>query len=112
MFLYPNDEGYFRCPVGLTLIMTILAKEGHEVKLFDTTFMAVGDNLDSKLREKHRTAKPIPMDHLFNKHSTKELRSKWIKARNYNRTRKGQMSDTCYYRRWANRACRRKIIKR
>ena len=80
MFLYPNDEGYFRCPVGLTLIMTILAKEGHEVKLFDTTFMAVGDNLDSKLREKHRTAKPIPMDHLFNKYSTKELISKWIKA--------------------------------
>ena len=37
MFLYPNNDGYFRCPVGMTFLMTILAKEGHEIKLFDTT---------------------------------------------------------------------------
>ena len=52
MFLYPNNDGYFRCPVGLTLIMTILAKEGHEIKLFDTTFMATSGNEDEKIREK------------------------------------------------------------
>jgi hypothetical protein len=48
MFFYPNNEGYFRCPIGLTLIMTILAKEGYEVKLFDTTFMASAENIDTK----------------------------------------------------------------
>ena len=48
MFLYPNSDGYFRCPIGLTLIMTVLAEEGHEIKLFDTTFMAVGENNDNK----------------------------------------------------------------
>ena len=40
LFIYPNNEGYFRCPIGLTLIMTILRDEGHEIKLFDTTFTA------------------------------------------------------------------------
>ena len=49
MFLYPNNEGYFRCPIGLTLIMTILAKEGHEVKLFDTTFMASAENVGTTI---------------------------------------------------------------
>ena len=33
MFLYPNHVGYFRCPVGLTLIMTVCANAGHDVKL-------------------------------------------------------------------------------
>ena len=80
LFLYPNNEGYFRCPVGLTLIMTILKKEGHEIKLFDTTFMAADDNLDSELREKNGSAKPIVMDHFFDKHTERELISKWIQT--------------------------------
>ena len=46
MFLYPNHEGYFRAPVGLTLIMTVTEIAGHEVKLFDTTFMNVSENED------------------------------------------------------------------
>ena len=29
MFLYPNNEGYFRCPIGLTLIMTMVENDGH-----------------------------------------------------------------------------------
>ena len=80
MFLYPNNDGYFRCPIGLTLIMTILAKEGHEVKLFDTTFMAAGENNDSKLREKNGTVKPVATAHLFQKHSKEELITAWIKT--------------------------------
>ena len=70
LFLYPNHEGYFRCPVGLTLVMTVCANEGHEVKLFDTTFMNVADNVDNKIREKAGLVKPVPVDHFFNKQST------------------------------------------
>ena len=73
LFLYPNNEGYFRCPVGLTLLMTIAEKEGFEVKLFDTTFIAAEDNIDSKLREKRGDTKPIEMGHMFDKHSEKEI---------------------------------------
>ena len=71
MFLYPNNDGYFRCPVGLTLIMTILAKEGHEIKLFDTTFMATSDNEDIKIREKLKIVKVIPTAHFYEKRSEK-----------------------------------------
>ena len=80
MFLYPNNDGYFRCPVGLTLIMTILAKEGHEIKLFDTTFMATSDNEDNKIREKLKIVKAIPTAHFYEKRSEKEIISSWIKA--------------------------------
>jgi len=79
LFLYPNHEGYFRCPIGMTLIMTILDKEGHDVELFDTTFIAVEDNIDSKIREKVKVAKPIPMDQMFNKHTQDEIVNAWIK---------------------------------
>ena len=73
LFLYPNHEGYFRVPIGLTLIMTVAANEGHEVDLFDTTFIATGDNLDSKGREKDKLVKAIPMHEMFNKHSQEEI---------------------------------------
>ena len=48
LFLYPNHVGYFRCPIGLTLIMTMCKNEGHEVHLFDTTFMNVEENQDQE----------------------------------------------------------------
>ncbi|MAG39237.1 hypothetical protein CMO90_04085 [Candidatus Woesearchaeota archaeon] len=79
LFLYPNHEGYFRCPVGLTLVMTVCANEGHEVKLFDTTFMNVGENVDNKIREAAGIVKPVPLDHFFNKQSKNEIESNWLK---------------------------------
>ena len=40
LFLYPNHVGYFRCPIGLTLIMTMCKNEGHEVQSDFTTIVA------------------------------------------------------------------------
>ncbi len=80
LFLYPNHEGYFRCPVGLTLVMTVCANAGHEVKLFDTTFMNVADNADSKVREKIGIVKPVPVDHFFNKQSKSQIETNWLKT--------------------------------
>ncbi len=79
LFLYPNHEGYFRCPVGLTLIMTVVANEGHEVKLFDTTFMASDNNVSNTVMEKANVVKPVPLDHFFNKISKNEIENKWLK---------------------------------
>ena len=78
--LYPNNDGYFRCPVGLTLIMTILEKEGHEVKLFDTTFMAAEDNNDDVVRLKSGSVKPAPVStaHLYKKYSDEKIIEVWI----------------------------------
>ena len=80
MFLYPNHEGYFRCPVGLTLIMTVVANEGHKVKLFDTTFMNVGENVDNKIREKVGIVKPVPLAHFFDKKSKNQIETTWLKT--------------------------------
>ena len=79
LFLYPNHEGYFRVPIGLTLIMTSCADEGHEVGLFDTTFIAAEDNQDSKDREKDKLVKAIPMDEMFSKHTQEEIVEAWLK---------------------------------
>ena len=80
MFLYPNHVGYFRCPVGLTLIMTVCANEGHEVKLFDTTFMNVSENEDNAIREKAKQVKPVTLDNFFNKKSKNQIETDWLKA--------------------------------
>ena len=79
LFLYPNHEGYFRCPVGLTLIMTVVENAGHDVKLFDTTFMNSDDNMDNSKREEAGLVKPVTLDNYFNKKSTTEIESDWIK---------------------------------
>ena len=80
LFLYPNNNGYFRCPVGLTLIMTILRDEGHEIKLFDTTFTAAEDNKDDRKRVENGLVKDLPTAHLYEKQSDEKLISAWIKT--------------------------------
>ena len=78
LFLYPNHVGYFRCPIGLTLIMTMCKNEGHEVHLFDTTFMNVEENLDQDKREETGQVKPVTLDGFFNKKSKNEIESLWL----------------------------------
>ena len=97
LFLYPNHEGYFRCPVGLTLIMTVVANEGHEVKLFDTTFMNVGENVDNKIRENIGIVKPVPLDHFFNKKSKSEIENSWLKKLDRIDEDEESMLDQAFY---------------
>ena len=51
LFVYPNGEGYPIIPIGIALLAGILKKGGHEVKVFDTTFM-MSDRVDHDEREK------------------------------------------------------------
>ena len=78
MFLYPNHVGYFRCPVGLTLIMTVCKNAGHDVKLFDTTFMNVSENKDQETREKSGQVKPVALENFFNKKSKSQIETQWL----------------------------------
>lgn len=55
--IYPNADGYGRIPTGLAIIMTCLKNAGHELALFDTTFMH--DNLDNATRERANLVKKI-----------------------------------------------------
>ncbi len=80
LFLYPNHVGYFRCPVGLTLIMTVCANAGHQVKLFDTTFMNTSTNEDQKQREESGQVKPVTVDNFFTKKTKEQIDEAWLKT--------------------------------
>ena len=80
LFLYPNHVGYFRCPVGLTLIMTVCANAGHKVKLFDTTFMNTSTNEDQKQREESGQVKPVTVDNFFTKKTKEQIDQAWLKT--------------------------------
>ncbi|MEC9205816.1 MAG: radical SAM protein [Pseudomonadota bacterium] len=60
--------------------MTVVENAGHEVRLFDTTFMNSDDNKDNSTREQAGLVKPVTLDNYFNKKSTSEIETDWIKA--------------------------------
>lgn len=52
LFLYPNKIMVTRMPLGISYLSSYLKRDGHKVKMFDTTFMKCGDiQNDDKLRE-------------------------------------------------------------
>ena len=58
LLIYPNSEGYGRIPLGLSILSSCLKDKGHEVELFDLTFL-VSSNKDNEMREKIGIAKKI-----------------------------------------------------
>lgn len=70
--LYPNIAGYNQIPIGLSMIITILSKARHIVKLFDTTFM-VSINSDTAIREKAQLVKPTNTDYLYENLTEKQI---------------------------------------
>jgi len=58
LLIYPNCEGYSRIPIGVAILSSCLKQRGHEVALFDITFMA-STNLDHERRERIGTAKKV-----------------------------------------------------
>jgi len=60
--LYPNAEGYSRIPTGMAIIVTLLSRAGHQLKVFDTTFMT-GTNVDNSIRENAQLVKPTHADY-------------------------------------------------
>ena len=47
LFIYPNTFGMNMLPPAIALFSAILKKEGHQVKVFDTTYYAVDHGIDS-----------------------------------------------------------------
>jgi len=76
--VYPNAEGYGRIPLGMSLIMTILMNEGHEVELFDVSFIMQDNNLDTAARQKIGVAKDTDTSHLYNRHTIEEIDSLFV----------------------------------
>lgn len=57
LFVYPNKEGYSIIPIAFSLLSGILKKEGHEIDLFDISFMV--QNLDHQARASTKSVQPI-----------------------------------------------------
>ena len=52
LFLYPNKVMVSRIPTGVGYVIAYLKRDGHQVEMFDTTFIKCGDiPNDEKLRE-------------------------------------------------------------
>jgi anaerobic magnesium-protoporphyrin IX monomethyl ester cyclase len=66
LFLYPNAEGYPRVSLGISILMTIIAEKGHQVELFDTTFILSSKNIDALRREQSKTVLPTDTSHFYN----------------------------------------------
>ena len=47
LFLYPNTFGMNMLPPAIALFSAILKKQGHQTKIFDTTYYAVDHGIDS-----------------------------------------------------------------
>ena len=47
LFIYPNSFGMNMLPPAIALFSSMLKNEGHQVEIFDTTYHAVDDKIDS-----------------------------------------------------------------
>ena len=47
LFIYPNTYGMNMLPPAIALFSAILKKDGHQTKIFDTTYYATDQGIDS-----------------------------------------------------------------
>jgi len=71
--IYPNLEGYGKVPIGLSIIMSCLLREGHNVELFDTTFIGERGHVDENIRKAAGLVLPTDISHLYEPHTTEEI---------------------------------------
>lgn len=61
LFIYPNKESYPIIPLGISVLSGILKKYGHDVDIFDVTFM-FPERLDHNAREKTGVVKKVDVE--------------------------------------------------
>ncbi|MFH0855090.1 MAG: radical SAM protein [Candidatus Omnitrophota bacterium] len=61
LFVYPNKEGYPIIPLGISVLAGILKKAGHELDIFDITFM-MPERLDHNARIKTGVVIKVDME--------------------------------------------------
>lgn len=73
LFLYPNFGGYGKMPIGMSLLMTILKNDGHQVELFDVSFIIEDRNFNDEVMERLGAALETDTTHLYNYHTFEEI---------------------------------------
>ena len=59
LLIWPNRSGFGFKPIGLALLSALLKERGHEVQLFDTTYIDLGPGGLATLRSSIRIFKPV-----------------------------------------------------
>ena len=72
LILYPNAEGYGRIPLGMSIIMTFLHNAGHQIEIFDTTFLR-GDNVDNTVRQQAGFVLTTDTSYLYSTYANEEI---------------------------------------
>lgn len=73
LFIYPNTEGYPMIPLGISVLSGILKAYGHEVDLFDTTFMRGPRYEDLKARERLNIVQKVDVAEYWGKDEKKDI---------------------------------------
>ena len=75
LFIYPNTFGMNMLPPAIALFSAILKKDGHQVKVFDTTYYAVDHGIDSD-GSKEKKLNVVPYE--------KEMQKKGLRIKDTN----------------------------
>lgn len=59
LLVWPNRAGFGFKPIGLSLLSAMLKSQGHDVRLFDTTYIELGSGGLSTARNRIRIFKPV-----------------------------------------------------
>ncbi len=73
LFLYPNFGGYGKIPIGMALVMTILKNQGHEIDLFDVSFIISDRNFNDEQMERVKAVKETDTSEFYNYHSHDQI---------------------------------------
>ena len=71
LFIYPNHKGMNMLPPGVALLSACLKREGHDVKLFDTTYydsVEIGGNVDKSDSDNSKTDRLMARPYEMPKH--------------------------------------------
>ena len=75
LFIYPNTYGMNMLPPAIALFSAILKKDGHQTKIFDTTYYATDHGLDSD-GSKEEGLNVVPYQKEMEKNVIKERRKR------------------------------------
>ncbi|MDD5070090.1 MAG: radical SAM protein [Candidatus Omnitrophica bacterium] len=59
LFVWPNKDQFGFKPIGLSLLSALLKENGHQVEIFDTTFIDFGFKDNTEVRSKLKIFKPV-----------------------------------------------------
>ncbi len=62
LFVWPNKDQFGFKPMSISLLSAILKKQGHEVDLFDTTFIDFGFKDNTEVRSRLKIFKEVDLD--------------------------------------------------